>query len=259
MDDIIHMLSILGVAMLRPLGAVLFLPPFNASMLGGTLIRNALILVSTLPILPLVAPVVVPDPVAAPVDFTLLIARELLIGVLIGFSAAIPFWAMDAAGFIIDTMRGASMAGVFNPLLANQSSPLGSLFSQLISVFFMIAGGFHVLLTALYRSCWLLPPGQVWQWKTGFIPLLSRQWDVTYNLALTFAMPAIVMMVLTDLGLGLINRSVQQLNVFTLSMPIKSLLALLMMIISLPFGIYEVLTHFAQFKGGLLLQLEPAL
>ena len=130
MEELNHWWPLLGVAMMRPLGAMLILPLFGPAMLGGTLIRNALALMATLPVLPLLSALVLPNPLQAPVHYALVLAAELGIGVMLGFSAAIPLWALDMAGFVIDTMRGASMAGVFNPLLGGQSSPMGSLFES---------------------------------------------------------------------------------------------------------------------------------
>ncbi|MCD5330845.1 type III secretion system export apparatus subunit SctT [Chromobacterium piscinae] len=257
MDSLNPWWPLLGAAMMRPLGAMLLLPLFSPSMLGSALIRNALALMATLPALPLLAPLALPDPIQAPAAYALLLASELAVGLLLGFSAAIPFWAVDMAGFALDTLRGASMAGVLNPLIGGQSSPMGALFSQLAAVLFMALGGFHAFLSALYASYQQLPPGMGWHWSSQFIPLLQRQWQLLYTLGLGFAMPALVMMVLVDLALGLINRSVQQLNVFSLSMPIKSLVALLMLIIGLQFGLSDVIAGFERFDGGLARVLEP--
>ena len=259
MDELNHWWPLLGIAMMRPLGAMLFLPLFGTSMLGGTLARNALALVATFPALPLLASLVLPNPLQEPARYGLILASELALGGLLGFSAAIPFWALDMAGFVLDTMRGASMAGVFNPLLGGQSSPLGALFSQMAAVLFMVCGGFHALLSALYASYQALAPGAGWHWAANFLPMLQHEWHLLYVLTLGFAMPGMVMMVLIDLGLGLINRSVQQLNVFTLSMPIKSAVVLLMLIIGLQFGLSDVLSRFAHFDGGLIRLLEPGL
>ncbi|MGQ5524524.1 type III secretion system export apparatus subunit SctT [Chitinimonas sp. PSY-7] len=257
MEELTRWLPLLGVAIMRPLGVMLLLPLFNPATLGGSLIRNTLALMATLPVLPLLLPMTVPDPVNASGTYIMLLTSELVVGLLLGFSAAIPFWAVDMAGFVLDTLRGASMAGVFNPLAGGQSSPLGAFFSQLLTVLFLVLGGFRALLDALFHSYTLLPPGESWQWSTQFIPFLAREWQTLYTLALGFAMPALVMMVLVDLALGLLNRSVQQLNVFSLSMPIKSVIVLLMLIISLPFGFSDVIHRFVNFDGGLVQMLEP--
>jgi type III secretion protein T len=245
------------MAMMRPLGAMILVPAFSASTLGGSLARNALALVATIPILPLLATMTIPSPMASSGAYILLLARELGIGVMLGFSAAIPFWAVDAAGFALDTLRGASMAGVLNPLIGGQSSPLGALFSHLTIVMFFLLGGFHALLHALYTSYVQLPPGGGWLWHTQFVPFLSNEWQTLYTLALGFAMPAMVMIVLVDLALGLINRSVSQLNVFLLSMPIKSAVTVLMLIIGMQFGFAGITDRLAHFDGGIVRMLVP--
>ncbi|ACY83727.1 type III secretion system export apparatus subunit SctT [Edwardsiella piscicida] len=259
MAELNHWWPLLGIAMMRPLGIMLIMPLFNSAMLGGALIRNALALMAALPALPQLAALVLPSPLQAPLHYGGLLLGELVLGLLLGFSAALPLWALNMAGFIIDTMRGASIAVLFNPLLGEQSSPMGVLFSQLVGVLFIVGGGFHALLAALFSSYGDLPPGQYWLWGRGFIPLLMHLWHLLYTLALSFSMPAMVMMVLVDLALGFINRSVQQLNVFTLSMPIKSAMVLLMLIISLPFALDGVQALFTRFDGGLLRQLAEAL
>ncbi|WP_342356801.1 type III secretion system export apparatus subunit SctT [Chromobacterium violaceum] len=247
---------LLGMALARPLGAMLLMPLFGPSMLGGTLIRNTLALMAAMPVLPWLAGAALPNPMLAPGVYVWLLCSELAIGLLLGFSAALPFWAADAAGFVLDTLRGASMAGVLNPLLGGQSSPMGALLSQLLATLFLILGGFHAFLSALYASYLQLPPGAGWQWSSGFLPFLLSEWRALYMLALGFALPTVVVMVLVDLALGLINRSVQQLNVFSLSMPIKSALALLMLIIALQFSLSGALERFSGFDGGLARQLE---
>lgn len=257
MDEINYWLPLMGVAMMRPLGALVFLPLFGPTMLGGTLIRNALVMMATFPVLPILAAASLPDAMQAPGAYIALLGSELAIGLVLGFSAAIPFWAADIAGFLLDTLRGASMAGVLNPMIGGQSSPLGALISQLLAVLFMVLGGFHAFLSALYGSYQTLIPGASWHWTTQFIPALERGWHLLYTLALGFALPATVMMILVDLSLGLINRSVQQLNVFSLSMPIKSAMTLLMLIIGLQFGLFDIIACLEDLDGGLIHMLGP--
>ncbi|CAI8755916.1 type III secretion system export apparatus subunit SctT [Pseudomonas zeae] len=239
MEALTQWLPVLGLCMLRPLGVMIMVPLFNASTLGGTLIRNALAMVMALPLLAIADTWPQLDAArqqAGIQGYMLLIAGELCIGLLLGFCAAIPFWAMDMAGFLIDTMRGASMASVLNPMLGQQSSLLGILFTQVFGVLFLVGEGFNLLLESIYHSYVSLPPGEVFQLGPGLPAFLSRQWQLAYELCLRFSMPAIVAILLVDLALGLINRSAQQLNVFFLSMPIKSAFAILMLVISLGFA-----------------------
>lgn len=246
MELLTQWLPLLGLCMLRPLGVMLMLPLFTPSALGGSLIRNALALMMALPLVALADTWPALDAArqqATVSTYVLLVAGELCIGVLLGFCAAIPFWAMDMAGFLIDTLRGASMASVLNPMLGQQSSLLGILFTQVFGVLFLMGGGFNLLLESIYHSYVSLPPGEVFQLGPGFVAFISRQWQLAYELCLRFAMPAIVAILLVDLALGLINRSAQQLNVFFLSMPIKSAFAMLMLVISFGFAFQTLLEH----------------
>jgi len=160
---------------------------------------------------------------------------EIIIGLIIGFVAAIPFWATDSAGYLIDTMRGSSMGNVYNPTLAESSTLIGVFFSQLLNVIFFSCGGINALITALYQSYTVLPAGTGVSFYKGLFDFLLEQWDMLFTIFLRLTLPAAGIMLITDIGMGLLNRSAQQLNVFFLAMSIKSVLALLILIIALPF------------------------
>ena len=70
----------------------------------------------------------------------------------IGFIVNIPFWAMEATGFIIDNQRGASMASTMNPMSGLETSPTGLLFAQAFTVLYLISGAFLALLGSLFHS-----------------------------------------------------------------------------------------------------------
>jgi type III secretion protein T len=241
-------LPTLGFSVLRPLGAVLMVPLFSRSTLGGALTRNALILLIALPLLPLIDAWPALDNVRETWP-TLLwtVCTEIVIGVVIGFSAAIPFWAVDMAGSFIDTMRGATMANVLNPLLGQQSSLLGILFSHVFSLLFLSTGGLNELIAAIYESYRTLPPGITLTRDAHWLSFFLRDWQLMYELCLRFSMPALVGILLVDMALGLVNRSAQQMNVFFLSMPLKSAFAILLLIVSMGFAFHSAIEHATTF------------
>ncbi len=248
-----------GLMMMRPFGALLMVPLFKPTTLGGSLARNALVLMIALPLLPMYDswPALTHLSTSHATRVVWIVAGELCVGVMIGFCAAVPFWALDMAGFLIDTMRGASMASVLNPLLGQSSSLFGIVFSQVFSVLFLVLGGFNTLIEAIYRSYVTLPPGEVFNLSSKALAFLTHEWQLMYELCLRFSMPAMVAILLVDMALGLINRSAQQLNVFFLSMPIKSAFALLMVIMSASFAFRLMLNHSEQImqKTATLLEL----
>ncbi|WP_053010265.1 type III secretion system export apparatus subunit SctT [Yersinia intermedia] len=236
MDDYANWLTSLGLAMMRPYGMLLILPIFTARSLGSSLLRNGLVFAIALPITPILFSITSPPHDSLTTWFGLA-CIELMIGVILGFIAALPFWAIDMAGFLIDTLRGATMSTLFNPSMGMESSIFGVLFTQLLTVLFLLSGGFNLVLAALYGSYDTLPIGGGIHSSPQMLMFLQGEWQLMYELCLSFALPAMLVMVLADLCLGLINRSAQQLNVFFLAMPIKSALALLLLLISLPYAL----------------------
>jgi type III secretion protein T len=165
----------------------------------------------------------------------LILLKESLIGLVLGFMMAIPFWALEAVGFFIDNQRGASIAATLNPLTGNDSSPMGILFNQAFIVFFFVSGGFMLMLGVLYTSFKLWP---VLSWfpelRPETIPLLLDQLTRLVRIALLLGAPAIVAMFLSEIGLALVSRFVPQLQVFFLAMPIKSAIAVLVLMLYIP-------------------------
>lgn len=163
-----------------------------------------------------------------------LIVKETLIGLLLGFSAGIIFWAFQAAGFFIDNQRGASMAEEADPLSGEQTSPLGSLLFQGITFLFYAGGMFMAFLNIVYASYIAWPPAQllpVSLFTDIRLPLFfAEQVGRLMLLMLLLAGPITVACLLADVSLGLINRFASQLNVYVLAMPIKSGVAALLLV-----------------------------
>ena len=214
----------------RILAMFIAIPIFNKQIIPG-LIRFSI----AAGLGALAAPMLVP--VVQVTDFgvmqiLMLIVKEAFVGFVMGYVMAIPFWAFEAVGFLIDNQRGASIAATLNPLTGNDSSPLGILFNQAFIVFFFISGGFLLMLGVLYDSF------QLWDVFTFYphlrpetMPLLLEQMNRILRIALLLGSPIIVAMFLAEIGLALISRFVPQLQVFFLAMPIKSAIAMLVLML----------------------------
>ncbi len=162
--------------------------------------------------------------------------REAVIGLLIGFFAAVPFWVAENVGNLIDNQRGATMGEVYSPLSGAQVSTTGIFFTQIVSTLFFVSGAVLLLLAALYKSY------EIWPVFTDFLNFASDTpvktlgaLDGMLTKTVVIAAPVVIIMFLATLGLGLVNRTAPQLNVFFLSMPVKSALGVAMLIIYIPF------------------------
>lgn len=223
-------IATLALTQPRILAMFLVLPIFNAQLMPG-LVRFAI--ASALGVV--AVPALQPQIAAMEWNAALLlgtIIKEAFIGFVIGYLAAIPFWIFEAVGFLVDNQRGASIASTLNPLTGNDSSPLGLMFNQAFIVFFLLSGGFSLLLGTLYDSFTLW---SVVQWlptlQPESVPVMLAQLDRLVRLAVLFASPVLVAMFLAEFGLALVSRFAPQLQVFFMAMPIKSALAMLVLML----------------------------
>ncbi|MFD0669024.1 type III secretion system export apparatus subunit SctT [Ramlibacter sp. MAHUQ-53] len=214
----------------RILGMFIAIPIFGRAQLPGMLRLGVAAGFGAL-----VAPTLMPQVTSAGPDGAvvfLILVKEAIVGFILGFMVAIPFWVFEAIGFLIDNQRGASIAASLNPLTGNDSSPLGILFNQAFIVFFFVSGGFLLLLEVMYESFRLW---NVFSWAPvlheGAAPFFLEQLMRIVRTALVLSAPAIVAMFLSEMGLALVSRFVPQLQVFFMAMPIKSALALLVLIL----------------------------
>jgi type III secretion protein T len=178
--------------------------------------------------------------ITTPLDFNLgsafLILKELFVGFIIGFLISMPFNIVSNAGIIIDHQRGGASLMVNDPTIQNQSSPLGTLFNYLLILFFFAINGPFLFIEAIMNSYQILPPDKFLPpeffnkdnefWRTQ-ISLLNQVMVISIQLA----SPALIAILMTDFFLGVANRLAPQVQITFLGMPIKSLIALLVIAI----------------------------
>ena len=224
--------AVLGMA--RFGGAFAICPALTESMIPGVARRAAILGFAWIAI-PFIKDGMPPGEPSV-LMFSLLACKEAFIGFLIGYFAAIPFWVAENVGNFIDNQRGATMGEVYSPLSGAQVSTTGIFFTQLVSTLFFVSGAVFVFLGALYASYSIWP---VFSEGITFAPDAPLQvlgsLDGMLKTTVVISAPVIIVMFLATLGLGLVNRTAPQLNVFFLSMPVKSALGIAMLVIYLPF------------------------
>jgi len=150
-----HALMALVLSLPRMMAAFTLVPVFSRQSLPG-MTRNGVLVSFALMALPIV---MIDAPATTPtwVEGLSIVVKELIIGVLIGFGAAIPFWVIDSTGFFVDNQRGTTMASSIDPMTGSQTSPMGILLTQALVVIFFAGGGLLMFLGALYESYRLWP------------------------------------------------------------------------------------------------------
>lgn len=220
----------LSLLMARPMVIFTVIPFMSSSVITGVL-QMTMIFALIMPLIPVMMPkfMLMPPPTD---QMLLILIKETLIGIVIGFLAGIPFWIAEGVGFVVDNQRGTTMASVFNPLSGENTSPLGILLNVTSTALFFASGCFLIFLSVFYGS-YLLWPIDTWvpSLDGRFINFFLGSVDHMFRAIVLYASPMMIIMFLSDFGLGLMNRFAQQLNVFTLSMPVKSALAVFVLIL----------------------------
>jgi len=166
-------------------------------------------------------------------QFMLLALKECLVGMIIGFTTSLIFSAITVAGELIDLHMGFSMAGLFDPQTGSSVTLMGRFMYTLGILLFLAVDGHHNLLLALSRSFEIVPLGTAVLNRNISLEMLIFFKEM-FLLGFKIAAPIIAVMLITDLSLSLISRTVPQINVFIIGFPLKAGLGIIVLIIILP-------------------------
>ena len=163
-------------------------------------------------------------------DINLLIlisVKEIIIGLVIGFLANIIFYTLQVIGQMIDFQVGLSMANIVNPAFDIQVSPIGDLFFVFGMLLFLVTGGYTQIIESIAYSFNIVPVGEVSINGDIFVYAFKLIGNFVFQVALRFSAPVITILLLVDVITGIIARTVPQINIFIIGLPLKTGLAFL--------------------------------
>lgn len=159
--------------------------------------------------------------------FGILILTEAIIGTLIGFIASLAFNMIQFGGKLIDIIMGMHIASIMDPLTREQQSLVGQLQYIIVILLFLTFNGHHLIILGLLQSFDILPIGTL-TFTTAFSETFMNILTQTFIIGMQFAAPVMAILFLIDFCLGVIAKSVPQMNVFLTGMPLKALAGFLM-------------------------------
>lgn len=155
--------------------------------------------------------------------YFLLIIKEALVGIMIGFIAYLVLSAIQIAGGFIDFQMGFAIANVIDPQTGAQSPLIGQ-YLYTIALFFLLAvNGHHLLLDGIYYSYQFISLEQAWIpfGKASMAEYMIKAFSSMFAVALQMSIPVVGSLFLVDVALGIVARTVPQLNVFVVGLPLK--------------------------------------
>ena len=158
---------------------------------------------------------------------------EVIVGISLGYITRMCFQLIDMAGQFLDFHVGFAMSQMFDPSLEDNTTIIGRLMYWIsIMVFFMI-DGHHMLIVSILDTFEKVKVG-MFVMNDDFILYIFEVFSEFFNIGLKISIPITLIILFTNLILGLISRSVPQLNVMILGLPIKIIIGILSIIIALP-------------------------
>jgi flagellar biosynthesis protein FliR len=205
-------------------GALISTAPIFGTMALPRQVRALLAVAMSLLVTPVFLNTSMP-PVENLPEYARLMANEVLVGLLLGLGTNILFSGIQVAGQIVSQLSGLSLADVFSPGFNEDVSVFSQLFYFLTLAVFVAVGGHRIMTQSLLDTFVALPPGHA-ALGGSFVEVLTSIITQAFSLGIRAAAPLLTALLLSNLVLGLISRTLPQINVIAVGFGLNALLAM---------------------------------
>jgi flagellar biosynthetic protein FliR len=178
-----------------------------------------------------------PIQIAVPVTIVetmVLVAGEVAFGLTLGYAVSMVFAGIQLAGVLIGYQMGFAVANVLDPVTNDQVSIVGQFLFLFGLLYFLAMNAHHVLLIGIADSFAIAPAGS-FSVSQGAVSWMVQVFTHMFWLGMKIAMPVVGVIFLVDVALGIVAKTVPQMNVFIVGLPLKSLLGLFVLALGFPF------------------------
>jgi flagellar biosynthetic protein FliR len=176
---------------------------------------------------------------------------EIMIGVMVGFAGRLIFDGIQLAGQLIGFQMGFSIVNVIDPINNEQVSIISQFQYLIAMLIFLVMNGHHIFLYAIVESFRLLPPlgfhfsGELMQLIIVFVRNMLE-------VAIKTGAPIIAVLLFMSVGMGLVARTVPQINIFIVGFPLQIAIGLIGLGVTLPIFLRVVETYFSNLEGEII-------
>jgi len=198
-----------------------------------------------------------------PIDGTyiFLLIKEALVGLLIGLIAYIIVAALQVAGGFIDFQMGLYLANVIDPQTGAQTPLTGQFFNIVGLLFLLSVNGHHLIIDGIFNSYDFIAMDQFIPFgNESIVMFVINAFNTMFLIAFQIAVPIVGCLFLTDVAMGILGRTVPQMNIFVVGFPLKILIGFFAIMVYLALFItlvrylfdamFEVMRGLMQLFGG---------
>ncbi len=231
-------LSLFILILSRWAGMIMLAPVFGARGVPA-LVRLGLAASLTVIIYPLIFATKPTIPIEL-LPYIAVVFKEVLVGLVIGFVIYTMTAVLQGAGQLIDFQMGFTMGAAIDPVYGVQSPMMGNFQMVLATMLLLSTNAHHFLIAAMVKSYAYIPinPSNLSSHYLYYAQLVTN----VFSLAIQLAMPVFGALLVSDIGVGLLSRTVPQLNIFSIVFPVKIIFGFVILYLALPF-FGESITH----------------
>ena len=172
-------------------------------------------------------------------NLILLSIKEVFIGLCIGYLAKFFFFAFQIAGELVSTSMGLNSAQIFNPTVGVNSTAVEHFYILLASLFYLAVNGHHFLISGLVDSFSYLPPATMSLNTSQFIGVGHMVQEIV-EIGLKMSAPVMIAILVVNLIMGVIGKTVPQMNVLVTSFPVNIFVGLALLFVTMPLFIDQM-------------------
>lgn len=177
---------------------------------------------------------------------------EVMIGALMGLTIFMPYAAFRAMGALIDVYRGATFAAQVTGNESGEELPLETLFGLMFAALILAGPGLHAVSVHLINSYLIMPPGSVETaamtvWSTTLIKMMADH----IAFAVLLSGPVLVAVLVVEICVEIVSAFSQQLQVYSLQFGLRSVFALIALLVMLHFAEEEIFNLFRDYSDSL--------
>lgn len=165
--------------------------------------------------------------------FASMIGSEVLVGLAIGVAISLVFQTVEMAAAIVSVQAGFGVSAVLDPLTGAQTGMLEQFYRLLVTLLFFAINGHYLVVRSLLHTFEVVPAGHADLSVIAgdrVVPFFSS----LFSAAVQIALPAFGALILADIAMAFVGRSVPQLNVLVAGFPVKIGVGLLTLSASMP-------------------------
>ncbi len=169
----------------------------------------------------------------------LLAGREIIVGIALGFVTRLFFFSISMAGEMVSLSLGLSQAQIFNPMMGAVGNVVEQFYMVIATLLYLVLDGHHILIDGLVKSFATVEVAKL-SLEVGALSEIVLKAQGFFILGIKLAAPILISMLIVQVGIALLSRTVPQINVITTSTAVTSALGIVILFISLPLMVMQI-------------------